>query len=216
MAEVTDTLTTYPSGYDETNYSYASVNSSYPLSNAVGKSSSNTTYAQWNLKTGSSAESYVFYLFDCSSIPENATINSVSCTAKAYISSTQSSRINTRQIQMYYGTSTAKGSASTVSTSTSALTLTCGDWTREELNDCRIRIYTKRGTSSTSSTYYNRFYGATLTIEYTTSSGEQMMLKTNGVWNPVESVYKKIDGAWVLQSDVTSVFNTDTNYVKGN
>lgn len=167
MASVTNTLTAYPSGYDTSNYSYASVNSSYPLSNAVGASVSSTTYAQWNLKTGSSAESYVFYTFDCSSIPENATINSVSCSAKAYINTTTSSRINTRQIQMYYGTSTAKGSATTVSTSTSALTLTCGSWTREELNDCRIRIYSKRGTSSTSSTYYNRFYGATLTISYT-------------------------------------------------
>ena len=163
MAEIT----VYPASYDSVNYAYASVNSSYPLSNPVGKGSSNTTYAQWNIKTGSTAESYVFYIFDLSEIPAAATIDNVSCTAKAYISSTNSSRINTRQIQMYYGTSTAKGSASTVSNSTSALTLTCGDWTREELNDCRVRIYTKRGTSYTSTTYYNRFYGATLTVTYT-------------------------------------------------
>lgn len=168
MAQVTDTLTTYPSGYDSTNYAYAAVNSSYPLSNAVGNASSATTYAQWTLTTGSSAETYVFYTFDCSSIPENATINSVSCTAKAYISQTTTRYVNTRQIQMYCGTSTAKGSASTVTNSTSTtLTLTCGDWTRNELDDCRIRIYSKRGTSSTTTSITNRFYGATLTISYT-------------------------------------------------
>ena len=162
---VQGTLTAYPSSYDTSNHSYASVNSSYPLSNPVGKGSDNTTYAQWNLTTGFGAESYVFYKFDLSEIPEDATITSVSCTATAYISTTSSIRVTTREIQMYYGTSTAKGSASTISNSTSALTLTCGTWTRAELNDCRIRIYSKRGWSKTTTTYYNRMYGATLTVE---------------------------------------------------
>lgn len=160
-------VTVYPSSYDTTNYSYASVNSSYPLSNAVGKGSDNTTYSQWNITTGSSAESYVFYSFDLSDIPENAIIDSVSCTAKVTISSTLSTRISARQVQLYHGISTAKGSASTVSTTATSTSLTCGTWTREELNDCRIRIYTKRGTRNTTTTYYNRFYGATLTVEYT-------------------------------------------------
>lgn len=160
-------LVVYPSSYDSTNYSYASVNSSYPLSNAVGKSSSNTTYAQWNLKTGFYAETYVFYLFDLSEIPSNAAIDSVSCTAKGYISTTTSSRVSARTMQMYYGTSTAKGSSVTVSTSATAQTISCGTWTREELNDCRIRIYSKRGISQTTTTRYQRFYGATLTVTYT-------------------------------------------------
>ena len=160
-------LVVYPSSYDSTNHSYDSVNSSYPLSNVVGKSSSNTTYAQWNLKRGSHAETYVFYLFDLSEIPSNATIDSVSCTAKAYISNTSIFRISSRTIQMYCGTNTPKGSASTVSSSESEITLDCGSWTREELNDCRIRIYAKRESFSTSSSIYNRFYGATLTVTYT-------------------------------------------------
>lgn len=167
MASKSDSKTLYPSGYDSTNYSYASVNSSYPLSNPVGKASSNTSYCQVNLKTGSGAETYVFYKFDCSAIPTDATINSVSCSAKGYISQTNSNRINTRQMQLYYGTSTAKGSAYTLSTSTSATNLTAGTWTRAELNDIRIRLYAKRGSSNTTTTYYLRFYGATLTINYT-------------------------------------------------
>ena len=293
-------ITVYPSSYDTTNYSYESVDSSYPLSNAAGKGSDNTTYAQWDIKTGSDAESYVFYLFDLSDIPESATINSVSCTAKAIISSTLSTRISAREVQLYHGTSIAKGSATTVSSlAISTLTLTCGTWTREELNDCRIRIYTKRGTSGTSTSYYNRFYGATLTVEYTyndvnyvittscnsggtisplgnkqVSQGSNFLLtitpdsgydlktinldgtdvtssavrkvsyyeynlnnvekshtiavvfdansttaaiyiKENGEWVAYANVYKKIGGSWVLQSDITSVFNMNTNYVKG-
>ena len=195
MAQRQDNITAYPSSYDTTNYSYSSVNSSYPLSNAVGMGSGNTTYAQWNLTTGSNAESYVFYIFDLSSIPQGATIDSVECTSKVYISNTRSGRINYRQIQMYYGTSTAKGSASTVSTSTSAITMDCGDWTRDELNDCRIRIYAKRGTSSTTSTYYNRFYGATLTVTYTFEDVQYTITSSansGGAIDPVGSttVYK--------------------------
>lgn len=167
MASKSSSKTLYPSGYDSTHYSYASVNSSYPLSNPVGKSSSNTSYAQINLKTGSSAETYVFYTFDCSSIPSDATIDSVTCSAKGYVSQTNANRVATRQMQMYYGTSTAKGSAYTLSTSTSATNLTVGSWTRSELNDIRIRLYCKRGSNNTTTTYYMRFYGATLTINYT-------------------------------------------------
>lgn len=163
----TGSVTLYPSNNDTSNYAYASVNASYPLINPIGKGSNNTTYSQWNLKTGSRAVSYVFYKFDCSSIPANATINSVACSAKGYISQTNSQRIATRQMQMYYGTNTAKGSAVTVSTSASAQNITCGSWTRAELNDIRIRCYAVRGTSNTTTTYYQRFYGATLTITYT-------------------------------------------------
>ena len=216
MATTTETLTAYPSGYDTTNYSYNTVNSSYPLTNPVGKSSSNTTYAQWTMKTGSSAETYVFYLFDLSAIPENATIESVACTAKAYISSTTSSRISARQVQLFSG-STAKGSSTNISTSTSALTLTCGSWTRAELKDCRIRIYAKRGSSRPTTSVDMRFYGATLTVTYSVpEDSPTLYVKESGSYRVYSSVYKKESGTWVLQTDLESVFSADTNYVKAN
>lgn len=165
MASKQETKTFTPASYDTSRYAYASVNSSYPLSTAVGKGSSNTTYAQWNLKTGSQAESYVFYKFDCSSIPADATINSVACSAKAYCSNTNTQRVATRTMQLFANT-TAKGSAVTYS-SASELNITCGTWSRTELNNCYIRIYAKRGTNNTTTTYYTRFYGATLTVTYT-------------------------------------------------
>ena len=209
-----ETMTVYPSSYDSTNYSYASVNSSHPLSNPVGKGSSNTTYAEWNLTTGYGAKTYVFYIFDLSAIPSDATINSVSCVAKGYVSNTSSWYISSRTMQMYYGTNTAKGSSVNLTTSASEQTLDCGTWTREELNDCRIRIYASRSFLSTSSSRSQRFYGATLTIEYTLPSGEQFMLKTSGAWSSVSKVYKKVNGSWVEQTDLASLFDTNTKYVK--
>lgn len=141
---------------------YASISGQ---TNPVGKSETSTSYATVNLKTGSRATSWAYWKFDTSSIPEDAVITSVTCKAKVYISTTTSSRVGTRQVQLFSG-ETAKGSASTVSTSTTALTLSCGTWTRDELDDLRIRVYGVRGTSNTTTTYYFRFYGATVTIKY--------------------------------------------------
>lgn len=159
------TIAAHPSSYDTSHYSYASVSSSYPISNGYTDSNS-TTYAQINLKTGSSAETYVYYKFDFSAIPAGATIKTVTAKAKGYISSTNSSRINSRQMQLATGT-TLKGSALTMSTSQTEQTFSnVGTWTRNELLDARVRFYAKRGTSSTSSSYYIRAYGATMTVTY--------------------------------------------------
>ena len=117
---IQDTITVHPTGVAD-DYAYASVSS---ITNGYAESS-NTNYATINLTTGNGAITYIYFTFDFSSIPAGATIDSVSCTAKAYINTTNSSRITTRQIQLYSGT-TAKGSASTVSNSTTAFSMTTG------------------------------------------------------------------------------------------
>lgn len=162
--DIDDNITVHPSSFDDDASSYASISSSYPVSNAYDGSDS-TSYAQFNIVTGSNAYTYIWYNFDLSLIPSGATINSVTCFAKAYINTTNSSRITQRVIQLYSG-STAKGSSSTVSNSTSAFNMTPGTWTREELQSARIGITVRRGTSNTTSTYNVRFYGATLSVSY--------------------------------------------------
>lgn len=160
-----DEISQNVSSHDTTHYSYASVSSSYPLSNAY-HGSSNTTYGQVSWKTGSGAETYVYLRFDFSEIPENATIKSVSASAKGYVNTTNSSRVTTRQMQLASGT-TLKGSALILSTSTSTQTFSnTGSWTRNELQSAGVRYYVKRGTSNTSSTYQLRLYGATMTVTY--------------------------------------------------
>ena len=146
--------------------------------NPVGKSSSNTTYATLTTSTTGGATSYAFWKFDCSSIPSGAIIESVSCVAKCYVNNT--TRIGTRSVQLYYGTNTAKGSSVSFDNSTTATqTLNCGTWTREELNDINIRVAGTRGTSTRSATI--RFYGADLTVTYTTPQYTVTTTITNGV-----------------------------------
>ena len=45
---------------------------------------------------------------------------------------------------------------------------------------------------------------------------EDIYIKENGNWNKYSAVYKKENGIWVLQSNLTSIFDANTNYVRGN
>ncbi len=124
--------------------------------------SSNTTYAQFAPPNGSLG--YCYYTFDTSSIPSTATSITVSCNVKTRVSN--SSGITTANIQLYSST-TAKGSAYSfpTTTSTNVTALTTGtSWTRNDLNDLKLRI---EGQKSTTSNRYLRFYGADITISYT-------------------------------------------------
>ena len=131
---------------------------------------SSTSYCQINWTRGKNAETYIYFYFDCSAIPENATIQSVSCRAKVYASTSSSSYTSSRVVRLRCnigtGRGTIKSNAVTYTTSTTTATLTGTGFTREDLKDTYIEINAVRGTSSTNSSYYSRFYGATLTVTY--------------------------------------------------
>ena len=180
QVNINDSISVHPTSFDSTNSSYASANTSYPSGNGLTESSS-TTYAQWNITTGSGAETYIYYKFDTSDIPSGATITSLSATAKCYINTTNSSRITTRTVQLCTGT-TVKGSATTFSNSTTALTLTPGSsWTYNEVQNLGIRMYVKRGTSNTTSAYNIRFYGASVTINYSLTGMQYSLTATSEI-----------------------------------
>ena len=218
------TVSAYPTSYDS-GYSAYSVSG---LTNAETDSSS-TTYATINLTRNTNAVTQIYYNFDFSSIPSGATIDSVTCTAKCYISTTNSGRVATRQVQLFTGT-TAKGSAATVSNSTTAFSVTAGSWTRAELQNAKIRVYAVRGTSNVTTNYYFRFYGATMEVTYTEAStgnkvfikssgtwkqASKMYVKVSGAWKEVSKVFKKVNGAWVEQADKSAMFDTKAIYKKG-
>lgn len=53
---------------------------------------------------------------------------------------------------------------------------------------------------------------------FTPSSGttDALFFKNNGNWVQATHVYKKVNGSWVEQSDLTNVFQSGVNYIKGN
>lgn len=215
---VQNTITVKPASYDDKNIAYKSVNATYNFNVPIGQGSDSTQYAQWGLVTGASAETYVFYMFDLSSIPEDAIINSVECSAKGYVSNANNQRVATRQMQMYYGTKTAKGTAVTLTTSATAYNIVCGTWTREELNDCRIRIYCKRGTNTSyiSTNYNARFYGANLTITYTYDNS-QFFLKTSTGWVGQDAIYQRTVDGWskIPKNEMETIISPNMKFRNG-
>lgn len=157
------TLTVYPSSYDTVNSSYRSFGSGHEADHGYN-SKDGTDYCLINANNGSYAETKFYFKFNLSALPSGATINSVSCVIKAYVSSLTS--ISTATIQMAAGT-TEKGTATNLTTSSAQYTMNMGTWTVTELKDAAVYIHYVRTNQNTTSGRSVRFYGATLTVDYT-------------------------------------------------
>lgn len=144
-----DTETFVPASFDSTNSSYNGTYTGSATDGCDGNTSSSRFCVYAN--TGSGATSDLWYNFDCDVIPSNATITSVFCVANAACYS-NGQYFATRTLQLYVGTNTAKGSATTItgngSTST-AHNLSCGtSWSRSDLDNLKLRLHIARGTSN--------------------------------------------------------------------
>lgn len=168
------TFTGIPTSFDSTNSVYDTtggdngngIYSANVIANGLTDHNSTTRCALYSVQ-GSNATSYMYYNFDCSSIPANATITSVSCQFKGGTQGT--SYYTSYTAQLTTGT-TVKGTAQTVSgsnSSPSTVTISGGSWTRAELNDAKIKFQVIRGTSNTTTQSTWSFFGATLTVQYT-------------------------------------------------
>ena len=68
--------------------------------------------------------------------------------------------------------------------------------------------------SSKSGNGYIRITQVYVAIDYELNEAQHLFVKENNVWQPYTKGYKKQNGVWV-SADITSLFNTDTLYVKG-
>ena len=175
----TNTFTGAPVSFDSENSVYDrtggdngnGIYSSNTIANGCTPATSTTRCALYSVQQNSAA-SYMYYNFDCSSIPLNAEISSVSCSFKG---GTQGSTYYSAYIAQMCAGTTAKGSSVSVTgtnTSPSTVTVNGGNsWTRNELNDLKIKFQVTRNTSSSSSASTFSFYGATVSINYTVPAG---------------------------------------------
>lgn len=156
---ITSAVTFIPSSYNTSLSNGITTVNSYPPSNGLN-GSGNTTYAVLS-GTSVNVSGYAYYDFTITGIPENATINSVQCAAKARTSNGSRGRC---AFQLCNGT-TPKGSDTTfTSTAATVYSLTTGTWTLSELSNIKLRITVVRTNSNYN--YSARFYGATLLINY--------------------------------------------------
>lgn len=196
----------------------SSQNTSYPWSRGYNSVSNTSNYARIQLNsTNTSTDCYIYYTFSISNIPEDATINSVSCSARI----SRNSRVSNSTIQLYNRT-TAKGSSTTfTSTSTTGTSVTptnissTGSWSVNELNNIRLRISGRR--SSTNNTGYIYFWGCDLTINYTVNGvGYEITASsdyTGATVSPLSQEIMSGESASVIiyTNDINSIIVEDNN-----
>lgn len=147
----TNTATSYPVSYTTS----GTINGTR-YKNAIGKGADTSAVSGNDYSNGgSSSTAHIDYKFEFDGIPENATIDSVTCQVKGHLENTSRS---TATLRMYHG-STAKGTQTKfTSTSAQTITVSCGDWTREEIDDMYLRF--------TIGYYGGLVNGATVTVTY--------------------------------------------------
>lgn len=210
MATITTRI--YPSSINyDLMASYITVEDpAHPITSVIGKGPENTTYAQWDIPPNSGDAARVVYNFDFSSIPLNATITKVDGYVTSMISNIASNVVKSRGGYFRYifnGNYTICGNY-TVSNVVEAHKITVATLKRNQLDGVILDLLTVRANKSTAA--YQRFYGACLEITYTVPdvpTTDALYVKESNIWEQVTEVYKKIDGVWVLQNDVTNAFS---------
>jgi len=200
---------------------------------AVGKDHNASSNTNNNYCSTSGSTAYIEYAFDTSDVPDGATIQSVVCKVKGHCESTSQSTEVSR-IQLYSG-STAKGSSKDFTSTTDSVLEIGSDstWTKAELNSAKLRytigyyggniagasLIVTYGVEAQGYAYYYTIETVTEDHNIVVVCGEstqQLYVKESGSWVAYSKAYKKINGVWVEQSDLSSLFDTGTNYVKGN
>lgn len=201
---------------------------------AVGHSAENPYSSSNNMYASSSSTGYAAYSFDFSDIPSNATIEAIEVRAYGHRESNTISSTYVSQCVLYQGTSAISDEVDFPSTSDSMIMITPDTLpTRANLDNVTLRHYvgyygglvlgiTFEITYSTGSgidhyTYTYTVSGdATIAVVIGGSSTQPVIsFKDNGSWVAATKVYKKVNGLWVQQSDLTAVVDANTNYVRG-
>lgn len=208
--------------------SYASYCIGYTAENPTSSGSSSNMYASSN-STG-----YAAYSFDFSSIPSNATIEEIEVRCYGHRESSTIDSTHVSQCVLYQGSTAISEEVDFPSTSSSMITITPTDIpTRSELDNVTLRHYVgyygglvlgisfdvtySTGTGIDHYTYTFTVSGNSTIAVTIGESGEtaSIYIKNNNTWVQYTTAYKKVNGSWVLQSDLSSVFESGVNYVKG-
>ena len=228
------TTTLVPNGNTSSGFSVSDISNAYT-------DATSSTYATLQLNGQTSGTIYL----DIANLnlPSGSTISSVSCSAKLGYNSGGSGSSFSASCQMYAG-STAKGSSTTVVSSASTdissetLNLSVGSWSASDVDNARFYLTATNGASSTKRYLY--IFGVSFTVTYTISGviytytissvmadhtivvtesavqTDKLYFKSSGAWVQATKAYKKVNGAWVEQSNLSTVFDSNTHYVKGN
>lgn len=212
------THTSDVTSFDSTNSVYEGIQSGYPTDNGLGDGIN--LWASFTWKKGSAAETFAYYNFDCSDIPNDATITSVSCYYRCSITNASTNRVQAANLRLCAGTTKKAQSSTSLTTSTTWYTIDGGsNWTVAEVKNCKICGYVKRATNAKyyNTNYYLKMFGGTLTVNYTVNGIAYTITATSSVTGETVSpasqeVYEGTQAS--ININTTSISNrlfTDNN-----
>lgn len=203
---------------------------------AVGHSaeSPSSSGASRNMYASQYSTGYAEYSFDFSDIPNNATIEEIEIRCYGHRESSTIDSTHVSQCVIYNGATAISDEVDFPSTSNGIIKITPNvSISRSYLDNLTLRHYVgyygglilgisfeitySTGSGIDHYTYTFTVSGDSTILVVIGSSGETstIFVKLNGVWIEVIP-YKKVNGSWILQTDVTTVFDASTHYVKGN
>lgn len=199
------------------------------VGNGVDASKTTSNY----YSSGSGTQAIFRYAFDFTDIPANATITRVYCQVNGHAESTSNSS-EYMCVQLVSGTTelTEQINYKSIGTSNTTVTLECEtlptvDQIHEMQLECVLGYYggAINGATcyvewETDEVYYTYEFvvsgDTTIVVTFGGSTETDKIYFKNGTtWTVATQVYKKVNGTWVLQSNLQNVFDANTNYVRG-
>lgn len=201
---------------------------------AIGHTAESPYSSTSNMYASSGSTGYAAYSFDFSDIPSGATIEDIEVRCYGHRENSAIDSTHVSQCVIYNGSTAISEEVDFPSTSSSIITLTPTTMpTRSQLDNVVVRHYVG---------YYGGLVtGISFVVTYSTGTGidhytytytvtgdaiiaavigpidqTKLYAKENGTWKEVSRAYKKENGIWVEQSDLSTVFDSTKNYVKGN
>ena len=201
---------------------------------AVGHSaeSPSSSGSSANMYASSWSTGYASYSFDFSAIPSGATIESIEVRCYGHRESSTIDSSHVSQCVLYHGSSAISEEVDFPNTSNNIITLEPNTpVSRSDLDNITVRHYVgyygglvlgisfdvtySTGSGIDHYTYTYTVAGDAVIAVVIGGSSATLYFKVNGAWASVSKAYVKVNGAWVQQSDITTIFNSHTNYVKG-
>ena len=181
-----------------------------------------STYIQQTIDSGSSSSKTSSFKFTAVMPVPKLKITAI----KAYVRATSTSSSSYDSYSLNYTVSingktsssqsmNLSSSYSTNSVSLSTSTFNLSDVEINNLNNLNFQMSITTSGYRDKNRFYIRITQIYLEITYEEIITQKLYLKVNGVYQPVQNVYKKINNQYVLQNDISSLFNTSTKYKEG-
>lgn len=182
----------------------------------------NSTYIQQTVSSGSTSSKTSSFKFTAEMPVSKLKITAI----KAYVRATSTSSSSYDSYSLNYTvsingkTSSSQSMSLTKSYSTNSVSLSTSTFNLSDveinnLNNLNFQMSITTSGYRDKNTFYIRITQIYLEITYEEIITQKLYLKVNGVYQPVQKVYKKINNQYVLQDDISSLFNTSTKYKEG-